>query len=110
MNILLPMGGMVTHWLMSQQNNLPNTTSLIDSFVPMLQAVYSSPIELHQTPDWSDKPYNVHRDPLWKTTKQSKGFDDVWFYHCDHLGTPQEMSDHTGAIIWKAVYKAWGEC
>ena len=61
----------------------------------MLQAVNSSTIELHQTPDWSDKPYNVHRDPLWKTTKQSKGFDDVWFYHCDHLGTPQEMSDHT---------------
>ena len=81
-----------------------------DSFVPMLQAVYQSPIELHQTPDWSDKPYSVHRDPLWKTTKQSKGFDDVWFYHCDHLGTPQEMSDHTGSIIWKAEYKAWGEC
>ena len=76
----------------------------------MLQAVYQSPIELHQTPDWSDKPYSVHRDPLWKTTKQSKGFDDVWFYHCDHLGTPQEMTDHTGAIIWKAEYKAWGEC
>lgn len=80
-----------------------------DSFVPMLQAVYQSPIEIHQTPNWSDKPYSVHRDPLWKTTKQSKGFDDVWFYHCDHLGTPQEMSDHTGAIIWKAEYKAWGE-
>ena len=81
-----------------------------DSFVPMLQAVYQSPIELHQTPDWSDKPYSVHRDPLWKTTKQSKGFDDVWFYHCDHLGTPQEMSDLSGQIIWKAQYKAWGEC
>ena len=52
----------------------------------------------------------MHRDPRWKTIKQSKGFDDVWFYHCDHLGTPQEMSDHTGAIIWKAEYKAWGEC
>ena len=47
---------------------------------------------------------------LSKTTKQSKGFDDVWFYHCDHLGTAQEMSDHTGAIIWKAEYKTWGEC
>lgn len=81
-----------------------------DSFVPMLQAVYSSPIELQETPDWSDKPYSVQRDPLWKTTKQSKGFDDVWFYHCDHLGTPQEMTDHSGAIIWKAQYKAWGEC
>ena len=31
-------------------------------------------------------------------------------YHCNHLGKPQEMSDHTGAIIWKAEYKAWGEC
>ncbi|EXA74112.1 RHS repeat-associated core domain protein, partial [Acinetobacter baumannii 118362] len=76
----------------------------------MLQAVYLSPIELHQTPDWSDRPYNIHRDPLWKTEKQGKEFDDVWFYHCDHLGTPQEMTDHTGAIIWKAEYKAWGEC
>ncbi|MDH2592472.1 RHS repeat-associated core domain-containing protein [Acinetobacter nosocomialis] len=81
-----------------------------DSFVPMLQAVYLSPIELHQTPDWSDRAYNIHRDPLWKTEKQGKEFDDVWFYHCDHLGTPQEMTDHTGAIIWKAEYKAWGEC
>lgn len=81
-----------------------------DSFVPMLQAVYLSPIELHQTPDWSDRFYNIHRDPLWKTEKQGKEFDDVWFYHCDHLGTPQEMTDHTGAIIWKAEYKAWGEC
>ncbi|WP_127491313.1 RHS repeat-associated core domain-containing protein [Acinetobacter calcoaceticus] len=81
-----------------------------DSFVPMLQAVYLSPIELHQTPDWSDRPYNIHRAPLWKTEKQGKEFDDVWFYHCDHLGTPQEMTDHTGSIIWKAEYKAWGEC
>ncbi len=76
----------------------------------MLQAVYLSPIELHQTPDWSDRPYNIHRDPLWKTEKEGKEFDDVWFYHCDLLGTPQEMTDHTGAIIWKAEYKAWGEC
>lgn len=81
-----------------------------DSFVPMLQAVYLSPIELHQTPDWSDRTYSIHRDPLWKTEKQGKEFDDVWFYHCDHLGTPQEMTDHTGSIIWKAEYKAWGEC
>lgn len=26
------------------------------------------------------------------------------------MGTPQEMTDHTGAVIWKAEYKAWGEC
>jgi RHS repeat-associated protein len=78
--------------------------------VPLLQAVYHHSIELHQTQDWTDKTYSIYKDPLWNTVKQSQGFDDVWFYHCDHLGTPQEMSNQTGAIIWKAQYKAWGEC
>ncbi len=81
-----------------------------DSFVPLVQAVYAEEIELHQTPDWADKSYSLQRDPLWKVTKTAKDFKDFWFYHCDHLGTPQEMTDHTGAIIWKAEYKAWGEC
>lgn len=81
-----------------------------DSFVPLLQAAYHHSIELHHTQDWKDKKYSIYKDPLWNTVKQSQGFDDVWFYHCDHLGTPQEMSNKTGAIVWKAQYKAWGEC
>ncbi|RZH14378.1 RHS repeat-associated core domain-containing protein [Acinetobacter pittii] len=78
--------------------------------MPLLQAAYHHPIELHQTQDWTEKTYSIYKDPLWNTVKQSQGFDDIWFYHCDHLGTPQEMSNQTGAIIWKAQYKAWGEC
>ncbi|HDK8956537.1 TPA: RHS domain-containing protein [Acinetobacter baumannii] len=81
-----------------------------DSFVPLLQAAYHHSIELHQTQDWTEKTYSIYKDPLWNAVKQSQGFDDVWFYHCDHLGTPQEMSNQTGAIVWKAQYKAWGEC
>lgn len=81
-----------------------------DSFVPLLQAAYHHSIELHQTQDWTEKTYSIYKDPLWNTVKQSQGFDDIWFYHCDHLGTPQEMSNKTGAIVWKAQYKAWGEC
>jgi RHS repeat-associated protein len=76
----------------------------------LVQAIYAEEIELHQTPDWADKPYSLQRDPLWKVTKTPKDFKDFWFYHCDYLGTPQEMTDHTGAVIWKAEYKAWGEC
>ncbi len=78
--------------------------------MPLLQAAYHHSIELHQTQDWTEKTYIIYKDPLWNTVKQSQGFDDVWFYHCDHLGTPQEMSNKTGAIVWKAQYKAWGEC
>lgn len=81
-----------------------------DSFLPLLQAAYHHSIELHQTQDWTEKTYSIYKDPLWNTVKQSQGFDDVWFYRCDHLGTPQEMSNQTGAIVWKAQYKAWGEC
>lgn len=54
--------------------------------------------------------YDYDKDPLWHTEQKANLFDRVWFYHCDHLGTPQEMSDQTGAIVWTANYKAWGEC
>lgn len=54
--------------------------------------------------------YDYDKDPLWHTTQKSEKFDRVWFYHCDHLGTPQEMSDQTGVIVWTANYKAWGQC
>ena len=80
-----------------------------DSFIPLIQAVHTGDIQLHSTPVWNDK-YSFNRDPLWTSNQQSQGFNDIWFYHCDHLGTPQEMSDSQGQIIWKAQYKAWGEC
>ena len=31
------------------------------------------------------------------------------FYQCDHLGTPQELTDHEGSTAWSAQHKAWGE-
>ena len=31
------------------------------------------------------------------------------FYQRDHLGTPQELTDHEGVVAWSAQYKAWGE-
>ncbi|WP_395673203.1 RHS repeat-associated core domain-containing protein [Inquilinus sp.] len=32
----------------------------------------------------------------------------VYHYHCDHLGTPQELTDDGGAIVWRGDLKAWG--
>ena len=32
----------------------------------------------------------------------------VRYYHNDHLGTPRELSDEDGSIVWSATYKAWG--
>ncbi|MBU9343764.1 RHS domain-containing protein [Burkholderia multivorans] len=33
----------------------------------------------------------------------------IAYYHCDQIGTPQELSDEAGEVAWSARYKAWGE-
>jgi len=30
------------------------------------------------------------------------------YYHTDHLGTPRELTNHAGDIVWAATYRAWG--
>jgi RHS repeat-associated protein len=31
------------------------------------------------------------------------------YVHTDHLGTPQKMTDSTGALVWDAVFRPFGE-
>jgi RHS repeat-associated protein len=37
--------------------------------------------------------------------KQTK----LYYFHTDQIGTPLEMTDVEGNIVWQATYKAWGE-
>ena len=32
----------------------------------------------------------------------------VYYYHLDHLGTPREMTDAQGRVVWAARYRAYG--
>lgn len=32
----------------------------------------------------------------------------IYHYHVDHLGTPKELTDREGRIVWKARYKTYG--
>ena len=32
----------------------------------------------------------------------------IYYYHCNHLGTPQELSDDKGDIVWLSYDRAWG--
>jgi RHS repeat-associated protein len=34
--------------------------------------------------------------------------DQVYHYHLDHLGTPRELTNEQGKIVWKAKYKTYG--
>ena len=33
----------------------------------------------------------------------------IAYYQNDHLGTPQEITDSKGQVVWSANYQAWGE-
>ena len=33
----------------------------------------------------------------------------ILHYHCDHLGTPRELTDEGGKLVWSAEYLAWGK-
>jgi RHS repeat-associated protein len=79
------------------------------SFAPIAQARSNKPIQLHRTPDWTGKAYKFSEDPLWQQSPQPHPFTQIIFYHCDQIGTPQEMTDENGNIAWQAQYKAWGE-
>ena len=34
--------------------------------------------------------------------------DEIYYYHLDHLGTPRELTNEQGKIVWKAQYKTYG--
>jgi RHS repeat-associated protein len=89
------------------------------SFVPLAQATRQEPVALTVsvgTDALSDAKgrYDIDRDPLWNGEAESSagpGFtkEEIAYYQCDHLGTPQELTDHQGDIAWAAQYKAWGQ-
>ena len=43
-------------------------------------------------------------DPLW--LKHNNAY---YFYHNDHLGTPQKLTAQNGMVAWSAQYSAFGE-
>ncbi|WP_374619279.1 RHS domain-containing protein [Pandoraea sp.] len=45
-------------------------------------------------------------NPVWV---RSKTKHTTLFYLNDHLGTPQEVVDNTGKVVWLGRYRAWGK-
>lgn len=79
-----------------------------DSFVPLVQAIRNAPIDLSAPPEYGED-YSLEDDPLWTRQPAASVFDAVLWYQCDHLGTPQELTDAAGNLAWSAQYKAWGQ-
>ena len=40
--------------------------------------------------------------------QEEGGEQTLYYFHTDQIGTPLEMTDREGQIVWQATYKAWG--
>ena len=78
------------------------------NWAAVAQAMRHQPIRLLAQPSY-ERAYDIDQDPLWTHMPQAIPIDVLAWYQCDHLGTPQELTDPNGQIAWSAQYKAWGE-
>jgi RHS repeat-associated protein len=46
--------------------------------------------------------------PLARVDQTEGGEQKLYYFHTDQIGTPLEMTDREGQIVWQATYKAWG--
>ncbi|QNX32824.1 RHS repeat-associated core domain-containing protein [Acinetobacter seifertii] len=84
-----------------------------DSFTPLLQTGYKDFIQLIETPDYQEyqtKPYSIYKDPVWNsnTRKKRADLEQITFYHCDQVGTPQTMTNTRGECVWEILQDTWG--
>ncbi len=89
-------GGVTTHYVFE-----PGT------FVPVAQAVINSTLDLLPQPTYGDH-YDIDRDPVWQHKPTPTPVDTFGWYQCDQLGTPMEVTDTEGQVVWSGTYKALG--
>ncbi|NWC93003.1 RHS repeat protein [Pseudomonas sp. IPO3778] len=46
--------------------------------------------------------------PLARVDQREGEQQKLYYFHTDQIGTPLEMTDQEGQIVWQATYKAWG--
>ena len=51
----------------------------------------------------------ITQEVLDNIEKAKQPLFKIYHYHCNHLGTPQELSDDKGDIVWLSYDRAWGE-
>ena len=54
-------------------------------------------------------PYGIVNQEFYDNIEKAREpLVKIYHYHCNHLGTPQELSDDKGDIIWLSYDRAWG--
>ena len=93
-----------------QQNTATHTHTIIyeqDSFEPVAQFIWlrdglTAANDEPESYQENQEGWYGNNKPVIKTGVQ------LYHYHNDHLGTPNELTDQQGDVVWYADYEAWG--
>ena len=63
--------------------------------------------------DWEeDEVLYIHEPgsflPAMQVRTGTFGEEEIQYYNLDHLGTPRELTDENGKVVWTGEYDAWG--
>ena len=75
-----------------------------DSFEPVARLVWLKDELLKAA---NDEIKNAERES-WEDEPELIPSMQIYYYHNDHLGTPNELTNQQGEVIWLADYQAWG--
>ena len=85
-----------------------------NSFVPVARIVERQPhllkqAKLDEQTEWA-KYENMTLSPKAKANIHHKAHTGlrIYHYHTDHLGTPQELTNDRGEVVWLNYQMAWG--
>ena len=86
-----------------------------NSFEPVARVVQLSEVLEKQrinnavTHVWQYVPSGiVTQDVLDNVEKAKQPLVKIYHYHCNHLGTPQELTDSDGDVVWLSYDYSWG--
>ena len=79
-----------------------------ETFVPVAQGVMNH-IEDMSHQDTYSPPYDLHQDPASLNHIIPKPFEEFYWYQCNHLGTPMELTGTNSKAQWMGDYKPWGQ-
>lgn len=88
-----------THLWSLGEWDLPRYRQEFDCHVELWWSSLKEQAEIHHRQQWEHRLAAAEVDAIR---------DRILYYHCDHLGTPLELRDDEGEIIWSAQYRAWG--
>ena len=75
-----------------------------NSFAPVARLVWLKDALLKSA---NDEIINAPRE-RWEDEPKLIPSMQIYHYHNDHLGTPNELTSQDGEVVWLADYEAWG--